>query len=154
MKLRVATSGLTYSFSDKVRIPPYAARYLASSFSPLYPKLTQIYAQRDPNTLWWRVSVGQLHDFKRVVRSWSARRARIAFKEALKKQGFDEAGRRIDSTDQRGPLAGSFEIHLRRPSLEQSFQEIQKDSESLLIDILAQLAARSKFTPSKPPKEG
>lgn len=34
-------------------------------------------------------------DEKKVVRSWCCRRVRIAFRESLKKRGFDEKGRKI-----------------------------------------------------------
>ncbi|PLN86069.1 hypothetical protein BDW42DRAFT_159199 [Aspergillus taichungensis] len=138
---------LRYSF--KTLIPPVAKRYLDFPVHPLRPKIQHMYDNRDPETLWWRVSLHQLGQHKRVVRSWGARRARVAFRETLKQHGFDEAGKRLEpGTTQygcmdspNGGLKGSLEVIVRVESIDEPFAEVQSDMHSL-FDQLADKARR------------
>lgn len=131
-------SGLLLRYCPENTIPPIAQRYLASPVHPIRPKISHICANRDPNTLWWRVSVSPLGDFKRVVRSWSARRGRMAFRQALKNQGYDELGKPLpDSPISREyPFTGSMELSMRPSSLNKPLEVIQKETDRLLAHIL------------------
>ena len=131
-------SGLLLRYCPQNTIPPIAQRYLASPVHPIRPKISHIYANRDQNTLWWRVSVSPLGDFKRVVRSWSARRGRIAVRQALKNQGYDELGKPLpDSPIPRDhPFTGSLELSMRPSSLNKPLEVIQTETDRLLAHIL------------------
>lgn len=136
--MKLFASNLNFRYSDTNKIPPIAFRYLHSDTHPINPKIRHLYACRDRNTLWWRVSVYPLLPFKRVVRSWSARRARIAFQQALKRHGFNQVGGRIAVGGR--DLVGSLEIVVQPQSVQQSFETIQKDTEHLLGQLLKKLA--------------
>ncbi|PLB38989.1 uncharacterized protein BDW47DRAFT_104060 [Aspergillus candidus] len=125
-------------YSPQTLIPPVAQRYLDLPVHPLRPKIQHMYDNRDPETLWWRVSLHQFGQYKRVVRSWTARRARVAFREALKQHGFDEAGKRLEPgttgygcmDSPNGGLKGSLEVIVRLESIDEPFAEVQSDMHS------------------------
>lgn len=142
MKLAASSSNLLLRYNNKPIISPIASRYLLSPVHPIHPKIAHLYEHRDRDTLWWRVSVSQLTHLKRVVRSWCARRARIAFEQALKQQGFDRLGIPIAGHEcaQKERLTGSLDIIIRPPCIKQSFETVQQDTHRLLEKILSQRA--------------
>jgi hypothetical protein len=88
-------------------------------------------------------------DNKRVLRSWCARRVRIAFREALKQHGFDNEGRR-PVLDPQGRvlrketgLQGSLEIKLDCSLIQEKFDEILRQA-GCVISALARLSATKK----------
>ena len=142
MKASRSTRNFIFRYNSKNVMSPVASRYLAQPTHVLRPKIAHMWASRDPNTLWWRVSVTELLRSKRVVRSWAARRVRAVFSEALEERGYDREGRRIARIDQgpesgmdtgadadtRGGLTGTLEIVLRAKC-------IQSDSETVRREI-------------------
>lgn len=147
-----ASTNLLLRYHAKPIIPPVARRYLGSPVHPLRPKIAHMYEHRDPNTLWWRVSVSQLTPFKRVVRSWCARRARAAFKQALKQQGLDRSGRPLSSNPSKQALTGSLDVIVRPASISQSFETVQRDAHDLLEGMLKQLAMQQNVVAEKSAK--
>ncbi|KAJ5437840.1 uncharacterized protein N7458_008838 [Penicillium daleae] len=140
MKFLASSGNLLVRYTSEPMIPPVAQRYMNSPVHPIRPKIAYMYEHRDPNTLWWRVSVSQLNQFKRTVRSWCARRARLAFQEALRRQGFDKLGRPLTppvSMDKQA-LLGSLDVTIRPSSVYHSFEAVQKDADFLLKGILKQ----------------
>lgn len=87
----------TARFTPKSTVSYIAHRYISAFASPVRPKIQHLCDSRDRNTLWWRVSVGDINGQKRVVRSWCARRLRSAFIQELAARGFDKDGRRLNS---------------------------------------------------------
>ncbi|PGH11397.1 hypothetical protein AJ79_04898 [Helicocarpus griseus UAMH5409] len=93
-----------------------------SRLTILRPKLEHMWANREMGTLWW--SIPKHSDItveRKVIRSWCARRARNALRQALRERGYDGVGRRIgggdgDGKDARGleGLRGSLELWVRR----------------------------------------
>lgn len=140
MKLVSSSKNLLLRYYSRAPIPPVAARYIGSPVHPLAPKIVHLYENRDRNTLWWRVSVSPLTHLKRVVRSWCARRARIALEQALRQQGFDRQGLPIHSSScaQQERLTGALEVILRPPCVKASFETIQQDTHRLLQNILSE----------------
>lgn len=160
MKLVQTTKQFYLRWSPKTVVPPVAARYLGAQSHPIRPKIAHMYANRDPNTLWWRVQTNGL-DHKRVVRSWVARRVRNAFRIALRDRGYDGDGRRIyQSTDTAEPasqqepgLKGSVEIVVRPESIKEKFTEVLQESNSL-VDTVVQLYNQRDAKPQKKSKGG
>ncbi|KAJ5092558.1 hypothetical protein NUU61_007428 [Penicillium alfredii] len=143
MSLVASSKNLLLRYWNRPIMPPVASRYLGSPLHPIRPKISHIYASRDRDTLWWRVSIAPLQSLKRVVRSWCGRRVRLAFRQALHQQGFDELGRAIPSEfSPKEDLTGSLEITIRTPCVQASFETVQKDANHLLENILAQQATR------------
>lgn len=140
MKLVSSSKNLLLRYYSKAPIPPVAARYMGSPVHPLAPKIVHLYENRDRNTLLWRVSVSRLTHLKRVVRSWCARRARIALEQALKQQGFDRQGLPIhcSSCSQQERLTGALDVTLQPPCVTASFETIQQDTHRLLQNILSE----------------
>lgn len=138
-----SSKNMLFLFSPVNQIPPVAARYLATPCHPIHPKVAYMCANRDRNTLWWRVNIGHLQLFKRVVRSWCARRARIAFQEALQKRGLDKLGRPFpsDASKQARGLTGSLELCLRPDTRDQSFKSLQNDALRFLDEVLKKQAS-------------
>lgn len=146
MKVIASTSLYLLRYEPKTVIPPVAKRYLGSPIHPLQPKIAHMYAHRDPNTLWWRVAIHPLQQYRRVVRSWGARRTRLAFQQALEARGFDREGRRIEdstrgagkttATGKNGNLVGSVEILVKEASIKEKFPTIQKEMSSIVDTLL------------------
>lgn len=152
MKLTASTSTLSLLYSSKHVIPPVAARYIGSPTHPIAPKIAHCWAARDRNILWWRVSVSHITDSKRVIRSWCARRARIAFEQALRDNGFDRLGTPLpysSSSPQQGPLKGSLDVIVRPAFVKQTFETVQQDAHSVLESILKQRAIHNAVPPKK-----
>lgn len=143
MKLVQTTKQFHMRWSPKTFVPPVAARYIGAQSHPIRPKIVHMYANRDPNTLWWRVQTNGL-DHKRVVRSWCARRVRNAFRKALHDHGYDGEGRRIlqdmDETQSSSQgeldLKGSVEIVVRPELIKEKFPEVLKETDSLVETIV------------------
>ncbi|EEP77808.1 predicted protein [Uncinocarpus reesii 1704] len=81
-------------FSPENLIPYVGARYISDFDNPIRPKVFDMYQNRERGILWWTVAAGHMVNMKRVVRSWCARRVRIAFRAALKESGYDSEGRK------------------------------------------------------------
>ncbi|EEA26981.1 hypothetical protein TMatcc_004739 [Talaromyces marneffei ATCC 18224] len=82
----------------------------------LKPKIHEFYDNRDPNTLWWKVTTQPLK-VKRVIRSHWSRRLRRIFREALYLRGYDETGKPLPQeklpegvTLRTAPLHGTLEM--------------------------------------------
>lgn len=146
MKLLASSSNLLFRYTSEPVIPPVAQRYLGSPVHPIRPKIAYMYEHRDPTILWWRVSVSHLNQFKRTIRSWCARRARIAFQQALRRQGYDKLGRPLSppSLMEKQALLGSFDITVRPSCVHQSFETVQKDADFLIQGILKQRERRAE----------
>lgn len=135
---------------------PIANRVLSKKKHPLYAKVAHTYEHYDKNTLWWATSSYGLLSEKVVVRNWCYRRVKIAFRESLRKNGFDEKGRKIvpdptgkgkptTTVGQTGTLIFDVYPEVKRASLE----TIQKKTDEAL-DIL--LRNSTKPLPTKPYK--
>ncbi|KAJ5194443.1 hypothetical protein N7491_001781 [Penicillium cf. griseofulvum] len=137
-KFVTSTNSMVLRYWSKCNTPPVAARYLNSPTHPIRPKIVDLCAHRERKTLWWRVSVSQIQQSKRVVRSWCGRRVRIAFEQALKQQGLDKLGKPLVSEcPSRGKkLTGTIEIYIQPPCVTQDFEGIQKDAHHLLTLLL------------------
>lgn len=129
------------------------ARFLGNRVHPIRPKIVHLYATRNQNTLWYRVLPGQPSMWKSVVRSWSTRRARAAFRESLRERGFDNQGKRIvgdfisenQSTHDEGQgqaqmenygLKGSLDIVVLPESMKADYGTLKEDVDSLLDCML------------------
>jgi hypothetical protein len=136
-KFVTSTNSMVLRYWSKCNTPPVAARYLNSPTHPIRPKIVDLCAHRERKTLWWRVSVSQIQQSKRVVRSWCGRRVRIAFEQALKQQGLDKLGKPLVSESPTGKkLTGTIEIYIQPPCVTQDFEGIQKDAQHLLSLLL------------------
>ncbi|KKK18685.1 hypothetical protein P175DRAFT_0503717 [Aspergillus ochraceoroseus IBT 24754] len=146
MKVLVSTKQFSLRFSPKAVTPPIALRYLSSPVNPIRPKIEHLCDNRDPNTLWWRVSVKDIQDHKRVVRSWCARRTRHAFIRELKGRGFDEEGRRLPNSIKSPPedgiggnLRGSVNIWIKPTCIEEKYSAVQAEVKTLMDALFREL---------------
>ncbi|PWY90478.1 hypothetical protein BO94DRAFT_26255 [Aspergillus sclerotioniger CBS 115572] len=128
------TKSLVLRYSPVNKPSHVAMRYLSAEVHPLRPKIAHMYATRDKDTLWWMVNPSYLMSskMKRLVRSWCSRRARTAFRQALKEHGFDTDGRRIrdeplDSRDRGKDLKGNVELLLHAEIMRMRFEDIRKE---------------------------
>ncbi|KAJ5456467.1 hypothetical protein N7530_011741 [Penicillium desertorum] len=144
VKFATSTKSLVLRYWPKCNTPPVAARYLNSPTHPLRPKIVDLCGHRERNTLWWRVSVTQLQQSKRVVRSWCARRVRIAVEQALRQQGLEKLGKPLvsESPSRSKKLSGTMDIYIQPPCVTQDFEVVQKDVHHLISLLLDHESAR------------
>lgn len=145
MKFLNSTNTLTLRYLPKHIISPVALRYLASPINPIRFKIKHLYDNRDRNILWWKVSTQHLTQHKRVIRSWCARRVRLAFRCALKERGFDAEGRRrgpnIDesagiSKGENVNLVGSVDIFIRPRCVHEDYPTLQAEMNTLVDSFI------------------
>ncbi|GAQ45684.1 hypothetical protein ABZX51_007187 [Aspergillus tubingensis] len=140
-----------------------ASRYLNADVHPLQPKITHMYATRDKSTLWWMVNPSHLMSvrMKRVVRSWCSRRARMAFRLALKDHGFDADGRKAgqellgDSSGKGGNgknLKGRVDLLLHADILREPFEVLRKEMDAGVSALVNHLRTTKDVAP-KPAKK-
>ncbi|KAL4917754.1 hypothetical protein BDW62DRAFT_183268 [Aspergillus aurantiobrunneus] len=143
MKKIIITKMLVSRFAPEQLIPAFALRYLSAKYHPIRPKIKHMYDNRDPNTLWWRVTTSNI-DGKRVLRSRAARKARAAFKQELKAQGFDAEGRKMDSDTAdsavknglTGNMTGSLQMVLTPASTEGSYAAMREEMKSTVNALI------------------
>lgn len=147
MRTLVSTNLFMLRYNWKYIRNHVANRYLGSPTHPINPKIAHMYAHREENNLWWTVSVQPLMSYRRVVRSWCARRTRVAFKQALRERGFNWEGRRLlgkMATPTMTPselgipgddLTGTVELIVHPPCVKEKFPVIQKEM-SFIVDAL------------------
>ncbi|KAJ5542657.1 hypothetical protein N7461_008660 [Penicillium sp. DV-2018c] len=134
--------GFMARYWPKCNTPPVAGRYLKTPSHPIRPKILHLCEHRDPNTLWWRVSTSKITTNKRVVRSWCARRVRLAFELALKEHGLDKLGKPLvsESPSQKDILKGTLEIYINPPCVTEDFESIQKGAKMVVSELLAHVS--------------
>ncbi|KAJ5733066.1 hypothetical protein N7533_013513 [Penicillium manginii] len=139
-KVTATSDNFMVRFNPVHTIPMVASRYLTAPGHPLRPKIAHMWNNRSKNELWWRVNINvELGSYKRVVRSWAARRTRSAFQQALAHHGLDPLGHPLPSipdSERPDPLLGSMEVFVRKGFLDQKFGVIQDDANYLLQVIL------------------
>ncbi|KAH8695032.1 hypothetical protein BGW36DRAFT_381968 [Talaromyces proteolyticus] len=104
----------------------------------LKPKTEYLYQNRDPNTLWWRVTTNHL-SMKKVVRTGSAKKIRKVFREVLKQQGYDAYGRPLAQEHlpegarlRSKPLRGTLEIRVEPSAITQRESNMKSQMMGLL----------------------
>ncbi|OQE17889.1 hypothetical protein PENSTE_c019G01816 [Penicillium steckii] len=138
-RLNASSVNFLVRYNPRHTIPTIASRYLTAPGHPLRPKISHMWDIRSKDELWWRVNIDlQLSRYKRVIRSWAARRARLAFTQALAHHGLDTTGHPLPSASNTppDPLLGSMEIFVLPPSLTHKVDVLQEDANYLLQVIL------------------
>ena len=148
--LKSSGVGLTLRYCPQHIMTPVALRYISAPYNPIRPKIMHMYETRDRNTLWWRATTSHLLPEKKVVRVWCARRARRAFKHALKKQGFDEVGHPLIPGEQE-VFKGSMEVIACPPLITMKYETLEQEADTLLAKIM-ELRARARDRPQRPSK--
>lgn len=147
-RMTATSDNFMVRFNPKHTIPTVASRYLTVPGHPIRPKIAHMWDNRSKNELWWRVNINvELGNYKRVVRSWAARRARSAFRQALAHHGLDPLGHPLSSipdTEQPDPLLGSMEVFVREGLLNQRFDVLQNDANYLILSILNRRKLRNQ----------
>ncbi|KAL4883871.1 hypothetical protein BJY04DRAFT_183408 [Aspergillus karnatakaensis] len=141
-----AKKPVTLFYSNHYFTPPHAQRYLLQWFHPVRPKIQHMCDNRSKNALWWRVSTKEIVPWKRVIRSWCARRVRSVFEEELKERGYDAEGNRlrISSRDPAfGPLPsrdlrGSVTLYIQPECITQKYPALREHMKSLVDHLVAQ----------------
>jgi hypothetical protein len=143
------TNSIIMRWAPKNNMPPVASRYLNAPSHPIRPKIVHLCGHRDRNTLWWRVSVTQLQQHKRVIRSWCARRVRVAIERALKQHGLDKSGKPLvsESPLHKTNVTGTLDILVQLPCVTQKMDSLQEDANNLISSFLEHEAANKVNEP-------
>jgi len=108
---------------------------------PMHP-LYQLFQRRwetRTESLWWSAIAHKTLENKRVVRSWAARRLRLAFVGALKKNGFDVTGRPIESSKTNIPsLFGTLQLTPNAGIMKASREQLEGEAHILIQYIIKQ----------------
>ena len=83
---------------------------------------------------------------KSVVRTWSSRRFRKAFTEALGRRGYGQEGTIADSSAAKAdgkPLKGSLEIFCMEGIKTASYDEVQRQA-LLVVDAVVRLSTKNQ----------
>jgi hypothetical protein len=106
------------------------ARALDEPLHPLKQHLLKRYAVREEVPLWWScVTTREVGHTDRVVRSWLARRTRNAFKESLRKKGYDTNGRPLLESGNEANIFGTANLSVKREAMKLSFVELVKQTD-------------------------
>ncbi|KAE8150029.1 hypothetical protein BDV25DRAFT_155188 [Aspergillus avenaceus] len=153
MKVLASTKQFSLRYNPKNVISPIAFRYIRMPANPIRPKIMDMYANRDRDCLWWRVSIQQLQQNKKVVRSWCARRVRLAFTNALKDRGYDNEGRRLTSEleeqevsqdSSHSNMTGYLEIVVHTPCITEKYSSVQADMQSVIGALIEKATEKKK----------
>lgn len=93
-------------------------------------------ARTDP--LWWNCLTSKQVSFKSVVRSWLTNRARVAFRNALKRKGYDTNGYRIDGKGDEDPkpnLVGSVHFLTRPELIRAKWPEVEEQADLIVAEV-------------------
>lgn len=152
-------------YSTRHVLPKIAAKYLERDpFHVLGPKIRYMYNHRDLDTLWWSASQGPITKEKRVVRACALKRIRHAFRESLRRKGFDAEGRKV-TLDSEGNilstkpfLKGTMSIMVYPPTVLAPVEELQRDTDTALREMLKFKTRKEKQngkpTPPRKQKRG
>jgi hypothetical protein len=139
---------VSYSAEYKTFVPHHI---LSDPLHPLYQQRLREQNKRKREGLWWHATTGLDLSKSSVVRSWCRRRIRDAFVDLLKKRGFDEFGKLVDTkaleegrfkqlakvlkTREDYSLTGSFRFHAEQAVIPAKFVHIQQEL-SLVVDAM------------------
>lgn len=151
------TTGFTLLFSPELCfLVTSSAWAINPGICPTVSNNFQRWNQR-PDALWWS-AIGTIKLApKRVLRSWAARRLRVAFVESLRKCGYSENGVFLSESKKNGvyhqpSLKGTVQLFANNPSLlKMRNHDLMKHMDQtvhLLIEKLTETGSknpRSKF---------
>lgn len=107
-----------------------SSRVLETPLHPLVPVVLKRYAMREEIPLWWScVTKREFGHKDRVVRSWLARRTRDAFKESMRKSGYDTDGRPLPGSGNKADLFGTAYFSVQRQATTTSFVDLVKQTD-------------------------
>jgi len=90
------------------------------------------------DTFWWSSVANKITENKRVVRSWAARRMKIAFIEALTKEGFSADGSPIKGSGQQSPLYGTMQLIASTSILKANHEQLRTEADMILQHIIGE----------------
>lgn len=121
-------------YSRQHRPPAYAADILEHPYKTLHQQSKQKYQARSKDALWWSVSSNTLGKrTNSTVRHWSSRRLRVAFREALKLNGYDAEGKAIAGLCKaKVNLIGTLEILGQSALITAPFSQVKEETKWVL----------------------
>ena len=105
---------------------------------PLHIRTRRRLAAFNPNILHWTVKCPLELSKKAVVRNWSVRRVKEAFKEELRKGGWDKEGKATAVDEEKVALKGALCIHLNKNKrvVEASGEEVRTQCSWVLRKVV------------------
>lgn len=108
---------------------------LQTPMNPLWPRAEKRWETRtDP--LWWSAIAHKNIENHKTVRSWAARRLRIAFVESLKKRGWAADGTPMNTFRQQKSLYGTLQMSPEDGSIKVGFEQILKETDFIVAEII------------------
>lgn len=138
-------------FSEKHITSMNSQDALGKEYHPLRElALTKWAERKDP--LWWNV-LSKTEVSPRVVRGWAINRTRVAFKNALKRKGYDENGYRLnDPSGSKRPekdLVGSVQFMINQGAVKASWEEMNAEADMILDGMLQTLEKKPSAAKKK-----
>ncbi|CAG8976466.1 hypothetical protein HYALB_00008056 [Hymenoscyphus albidus] len=122
--------------------PHYVFALSSNRYTSEADTLAKEWAERRYNTrselFWWTcITKKETLTSKKTLRSWIARRTRMAFVESLRKRGYDSDGTRLDPTDGGKALYGTAQLLVREPCIFMKTEDVRKETD-LALEIIFQ----------------
>ncbi|CAG8950242.1 hypothetical protein HYFRA_00008480 [Hymenoscyphus fraxineus] len=124
--------------------PYYVFALSSNRYTSEADTLAKEWAERQFNTrsepFWWTcITKKEALTSKRTLRSWIARRTRMAFVESLRKRGYGSDGTRLDPTDGGKALYGTAQFLVREPCLLMKTEDLRKETDLALETIFQRM---------------
>jgi hypothetical protein len=131
-----AITAFQLKFSRRHLFPQTASKILNTKLHPLERVVIERYMERD-EPLWWScVCRKEIGANSSVVRTFLARKVRNAFKESLRKMGYDAAGRRLEGSELKVDLYGTANIMPAAFGLRMKYGDLVKQTDIAVLAIV------------------
>lgn len=120
--------------------------------TPMHPLRERAQRRWDTRTdpLWWSAIAHKNVGMKRTPRSWAARRVRLAFTNALRRQGYARDGSPIEESGHQSPLRGTLQLAADPGALKATTEQIETEADMVVQSIItAQSTGYGNRRPSK-----
>jgi hypothetical protein len=136
-KIKGHPVAFSFKFGDFLAYPYTASAFLDKPSHALHALAKRRWDTR-PETFWFSV-IAKKHtgeNNRRCVRSWLARRLRIAFAGSLHKKGYAPDGTRLDGNQGHRALFGTVQMVAEQPMIQMSQKIVEKQTDQAVLQII------------------
>lgn len=138
-------AAFTWRYSDVHAYTYTASAYLDKPNHPLYDFVKRRWgARQEP---FWLSVITKKHGHRsRCVRSWLARRLRLAVIASLEKNGYSKDGVLLDGIEKKKELFGTAQFVAESPMIKMSQERVQAQTDQAVEQMLRSIRSRESGT--------